>query len=209
MAFCATCGANVEGRFCANCGSPSPQQAEGAQSGATAVALGQGGARPESSQERPRGGKTKKVATIAAAAVIVAALAIVVPMLLSGAKDAIGPKKVTITGALTMRCYKTSERGYDDIRQGAEVSVKDEKGTVIGTGVLGKRQTTNADPAEDYGDLTNEAYFDLDCEFPISVPDVPSDRAFYSLEVARRGEIRSSRQELEANGWKFDISLGR
>jgi hypothetical protein len=159
--------------------------------------------------ERTRGGRGKKVAIIAAAAVILAAIAIVVPMLLSGAKDAIGPEKVTITGALTMRCYKASSDGYSDIREGAEVTVKDERGTVIGTGALGKRETTNADPTEDYGDLTNSAYYALDCEFPISVPDIPADRAFYSLEVARRGEIRSSRQELEANGWKVDVTLGR
>ncbi|WP_155855285.1 hypothetical protein [Actinotalea ferrariae] len=44
------------------------------------------------------------------------------------------------------------------------------------------------------------------CTFPFTV-DVP-DSDFYSIEVAHRGKVNFSRQDLEAEGWVVALSVG-
>jgi hypothetical protein len=85
----------------------------------------------------------------------------------------------------------TGEGGYDDIRAGAAVIVKDESGKVLATGSLGSGKIT--DPAT--------------CEFSFSLADVP-DAKFYQIEVSHRGALTYSRDDLDKRGWKVEFTLG-
>lgn len=71
------------------------------------------------------------------------------------------------------------EQGYDDIRAGASVVVRNSKGEKVGLGQL------------DEGSLTEDSseYVPGPCRFPFSVTDVPVDGNLYSVEVSGRGEI--------------------
>lgn len=86
--------------------------------------------------------------------------------------------------------------GYDDIRAGAQVTVKDENGTVIATGRLEGGQQVEVPSATLYI-----------CEFGFQV-DVPADKSFYAIEVSHRGEITYSRAEMEESAWTVDLELG-
>ena len=90
------------------------------------------------------------------------------------------------------------EGGYDDIRPGAEVTVRDRTGAIIATSRL------------DWGVVERIIEGDPDrfyCRLPFSVPDVP-EADFYSIEVSRRGELTFSRDELEALDWQVAFELG-
>ncbi len=79
--------------------------------------------------------------------------------------------------------------GYDDIRSGVSVTVRDGAGAVLGTGRLG------------------DGVKDLWCTFNFTVADLPKVD-FYSVEVGRRGELTYSFDEMETSGWKVDLSIG-
>lgn len=81
--------------------------------------------------------------------------------------------------------------GYDDIRTGAQVVVKDGSGKLLGTSSL----------------LSGTASDSFSCDFAFFVDDVP-DADFYSVEVSHRGEITNSRKELEDNAWIVGLTLG-
>lgn len=80
--------------------------------------------------------------------------------------------------------------GYDDIQAGAQITVKDQTGTIIGIGELEPIYTVDGDR----------------CVFVFSL-DVP-EATFYTLEMGRRGEQAYSRQDLEQAGWRVDLSIG-
>lgn len=83
--------------------------------------------------------------------------------------------------------------GYDDIREGAPVVVKDQAGTVIATGALGAgAYDINGDPP---------------CVFAFSVPAVP-DATFYTIEVSHRGGLTYSYAEMAARNWTVAFTLG-
>ena len=86
----------------------------------------------------------------------------------------------------------TGKGGYDDIRLGASVVVKDGKGVTLATGRLG---------AGKMGE------FGVDCEFSLEVLNVPK-ADFYSIEVGHRGALTYSRKELGAIGWSVAFELG-
>lgn len=88
-------------------------------------------------------------------------------------------------------CFGT--RGYDDIRAGASVVVKNEEGKIIATGNLGQG--------------IDELGLGYSCVFQITVDDV-TDADFYSIAVSNRGELTYSRQELEGRDWEVSFSLG-
>lgn len=90
-------------------------------------------------------------------------------------------------------CY--GRGGYDDIRGGARVTVKNEKGTLIGTGSL------------ESGTWTNLGGGTTGCVFPFTVADV-KDADFYQVEVSHRGGLTYSKADLEAKGWVVEASLG-
>lgn len=82
-------------------------------------------------------------------------------------------------------------RGYDDIHPSAQVVVRNESGTVLATTALG--EGTHLD--------TNT------CIYEFTLDSLPRAQ-FYSIEISRRGELTYSREELEANDWMFEASLG-
>lgn len=87
-----------------------------------------------------------------------------------GTSAAATPAPFTLTGDLRVDCYAT---GYNDIVDGAAVTVYDAAGTVVATGRLGK---------EDSAELGR-------CMWPITVPNVPATSAFYAVEVTHRGKV--------------------
>jgi hypothetical protein len=80
--------------------------------------------------------------------------------------------------------------GYDDITEGASVTVYGAAGAVIATGSLGHSESV--------------AY--STCNFDVSVPDVPKGEKFYKVEVSHRGTVQLSAKEAEAG--KFAATLG-
>jgi hypothetical protein len=86
--------------------------------------------------------------------------------------------------------------GYSDMREGAQVVVKDGSGSVIAVGALG--------PGEAPGAAGEKS---PDCQFPFSVAGIPVEE-FYSIEVSHRGATTFSHDELEAQGWTVSLSLG-
>lgn len=84
--------------------------------------------------------------------------------------------------------------GYDDIVEGAAVTVYDAGGKVVAEGTLG---------AGVYADPVN---FTGDCEFPFTVLNVPSGAKFYQEEITHRGKITMS--VAEAQSGTFGATLG-
>lgn len=97
----------------------------------------------------------------------------------------------TATGTLTLSsadgsgisggtsCSGTA--GYDDIREGTQVVIRDETGTTVGVGQL--------EAARSLGTTT--------CVFSFTVNGVEAGADFYEVEVSRRGGITFSQEELE------------
>lgn len=108
----------------------------------------------------------------------------------------------TLRGSLTLknpvaldsnytRCSGTS--GYDDIVQGAAVTVYDAGGAVVGSGSLGAGKY--ATPGEDSS-----------CVFRFAVTGVSSGSKFYQVEVSHRGKVNVT--ATEAKMGSFSASLG-
>ncbi len=94
-------------------------------------------------------------------------------------------------------CY--GKGGYDDIKEGAQVTIRDETDTVIAAGRLSEGQIK-----------TTELGLDLvsaDCIFLFEVTDVPSAN-FYTVEVSHRGGLTYSLDEMDALDWEVSLSLG-
>ncbi|MEU0174078.1 hypothetical protein ABZ178_12080 [Streptomyces massasporeus] len=86
-------------------------------------------------------------------------------------------------------CAGRYDSGYDDIREGTNVTVYGADGGVVATGALGK--------SKDVG---------YSCVFEIAVDDVPKGEKFYKVEVSHRGTLQLSAKEAE-NG-ELAASLG-
>ena len=85
-------------------------------------------------------------------------------------------------------CYGSG--GYDDIREGVGVTLRDGNGIVIATSALDRGVSRIGS-----------------CHFTFSIPDAP-DAPFYSVEVSHRGEMTKSAADLAAAGWAFALELG-
>ncbi len=81
--------------------------------------------------------------------------------------------------------------GYADIATGTAVTITDEKSTTIATTTLGK------------GTIRLDPYIRCEFVFNVSVPGAK----FYGLEVAHRGVIRKSFEELDSNGWAVGLVI--
>ncbi|MDX3615347.1 hypothetical protein OG920_18775 [Streptomyces europaeiscabiei] len=79
--------------------------------------------------------------------------------------------------------------GYDDITEGAAVTVYDAAGTVVATGQLGDSTLSSGT-----------------CTFEVAVEDVPRGEDFYKVEISHRGTVQLSGDEAEAG--QFGASLG-
>jgi hypothetical protein len=84
------------------------------------------------------------------------------------------------------------DNGYDDIRGGAQVVVMDGRGETLST-----------------GRLSDGSFDGLGCVFSFALEDV-TRAEFYSLTVAseNRGELQYSYDELAADDWSVQLSLG-
>lgn len=87
----------------------------------------------------------------------------------------------------------SGDGGYDDISEGAQATLTDESGTVIGTTQL---------EAGKQGDSATV------CDFSFDFGTVTAKPKFYSVQVSHRGTITDSAAELEANDWLFELTLG-
>lgn len=80
--------------------------------------------------------------------------------------------------------------GYSDIGAGTDVTVRDEDGALLATTSLGMGEED--EPL---------------CTFEFTLEDVPEAK-FYAFEVADRGELSYSYEEMEDNDWTFGATLG-
>lgn len=83
--------------------------------------------------------------------------------------------------------------GYNDIAEGASVTVYDSAGKVVAEGELGA------------GKYADAADFSGDCVFPFMVPGVPKGTKFYQVEITHRGKITASVTEAEAGTFQVDL----
>jgi putative hemolysin len=81
--------------------------------------------------------------------------------------------------------------GYDDMRAGAQVTVTDEHGTVIGDSTLPTGQMQGSG-------VTRQ------CVFTFTVDDLPKGRSFYGLTISHRGTTQVREWELGS----VNLSLG-
>jgi hypothetical protein len=114
-----------------------------------------------------------------------------------GATPSPTPAAHLITGSLAVPVADLSDAaacsgagGYSDIRIGSSVVVTNDSGATIGAASLTGGTPTNPG-----------------CRFAFTVPNVP-DAPFYSVKVNQRAGPTWSRAEMEANGWKIELTLG-
>jgi hypothetical protein len=107
------------------------------------------------------------------------------------------PDTFTLTGDFQLTDGATSDGlggcegtgGYDDISEGASITVYDAAGAVIATGALG-----------------SSSYDAPTCTFDVSINNVPGGQHFYKVEVSHRGTVQLSADE--AKNGLFEASLG-
>jgi hypothetical protein len=99
-----------------------------------------------------------------------------------------------INSTTDTRCY--GQRGYDDIRGGAQVTVTDPDGKVIALGKLDEgRATVGSDQRA------------TKCVFQFKVEGVPTGQGFYGVEVSHRGVLRDSEADIRSK--QLNFTLGR
>jgi hypothetical protein len=104
-------------------------------------------------------------------------------------------------------------QGYSDIKEGAEVTIKDGTGAIISMGRLQTGRTEGEAEVDvrrsAYGN-SNDAVSDpvTRCTFGFVAPDVPKVK-FYKIEVGHRQGPAFSYKELENSGWAPALALGR
>lgn len=137
------------------------------------------------------------VLAIALAVAVVAVVVLLVVVLTSDDGDGAGDS-FTLSGTFTLtdgasedaglgECEGTG--GYDDIREGTQVTVYSSAGEVLGTGALG-----------------SSTYLYPVCEFALTVDGVPAGHDFYQVEVSHRGKIAVSDEEARAG--EVALTLG-
>jgi hypothetical protein len=135
---------------------------------------------------------------LAVVAVVVVGAVVAVALVGSGS----GESTHTIRGTMTLidsdvggssgDCYGTE--GYDDIEQGAQVTVKNGSGKTLAVSDL---QAGSSDDED----------FMVSCEFGFVVRDVP-DASFYDVTVSHRGGVSFSKDEMERKNWHVRLTLG-
>jgi hypothetical protein len=91
--------------------------------------------------------------------------------------------------------------GYADLRSGVEVTVSDAGGRVLGRDPLLARPA----PTDAAGNVPEAERRRCVWEFGFrDLPDQPS----YRIAIGGRGAVEYSREELEAEGWTVQVSLG-
>jgi hypothetical protein len=100
-------------------------------------------------------------------------------------------QKVSTSLGKVTSCSGTG--GFADIKDGAQVVIRDAAGAIVGTATIAVAS-----------DLTST--FDSICRYTFATT-VP-DSAFYTVEIANRKGPTYQRVDLEANGWRVDLTLG-
>jgi len=153
--------------------------------------------------KRPRG---LIIGIVAGAAVVaVAASAGTAAMLMSGGPvktvaakvAAVTASTLVVNGTLTLHDEDLSagldgcggQGGYSDINAGADVTVTDGAGAIVGLGHLGSPDQVGSE----------------DCSFPFSVSDVPAGKGFYGVEVSHRGSLKYAEADLAS---PLELTLG-
>jgi hypothetical protein len=109
-----------------------------------------------------------------------------------------GPAVLEVSGSLVIRTQSwstdcTGGRGYEDVTAGAQVTVTDGAGAVIGLGQLLAPTFTpdsGIPPNPEIGSQWGV------CGWPFVVTNVPAGRGFYGIEVAHRGAVRYPEADL-------------
>lgn len=113
---------------------------------------------------------------------------------------AISPGKLTVTGDVnvlgntSVSSYSTTSAscstygGYNDIAEGASVTVRDASDAIVGIGSLSAGTSSSGS-----------------CVFAFTVPDVP-ESAFYSIEVSKRGALTYSADDVETGNVHQSLS---
>ena len=100
------------------------------------------------------------------------------------------------TNSTTNTCAGIS--GYDDLRDGAVVTIFNSTGAVIGTTTL-------------FGsvyNLVSTSSRKIICTFQWELKNVPNDDSGYSVEVTRRGKVFFTSDRLESNGYVLTTTIG-
>lgn len=118
--------------------------------------------------------------------------AAVAPLTVTG--DIVVSADVLSSGQAVGESCATAD-GYDDIRTGAQVAVRDAAGKVLAIGTLEPGTV-----AELYGEDALPALlgYASKCNFEFTVKGVPDGQQIYSVEVAHRGAVQYQRAQLDA-----------
>lgn len=127
----------------------------------------------------------------------------------------------TIRGTFTVRAVPGSivgktttcagAHGYDDVRAGMPVTVRDGSDAIVGAGAV--RNFTSAEMgSKSIGDPFAGVKAEMVrrpervCALRFSIE--ASDAAFYQIEAGNRGNVTYSRDELERRGWFVALGIG-
>jgi len=97
-----------------------------------------------------------------------------------------------LSSGRTVPCPQGPGGGYDDVQEGAQVTVSNSSGNVLAVGRL-------------ENGIYNGGSMHVTFEF--TVDDLP-DAAIYQVEVAHRGALTYSKRDLTVRGWTVDLTLG-
>jgi hypothetical protein len=175
-----------------------------------------------SSSQRSARRKGAVVASIAVATVLLVAGAVVaiVATREPAPRTTAGPGAIGITFTLVDisdisgtvgDCFGTG--GYDDFGSGMNVTVRDERGDLVGSAQMLSLESLKATQPEFYeqieagGSQDLSAEVDLTCEIATLV-QIEDGSDIYEIEIGRRGDSSVTRAELDGKDWIVSLSLG-
>lgn len=154
---------------------------------------------PPMPAEPPTAAAKKRLSPLLAGALglVVGAGAVGATWAITANQEPPAPDTFTLTGAFALTDGATEDGddgcagtgGYDDISEGASVTVYNGAGEIAATGSLG-----------------TATYAAGICLFDVSVDDVPKGEKFYQVEVSRRGKVQLTAKQAE--GGNFSATLG-
>lgn len=169
-------------------------------------APGTGPTRPEPSENPWRNMALLTAGLVLAAVVALGAVVVIKDRLHHPKHDLTGT--ISVYGALRSELLDTTHTGsalqavdgdgcigfggYSDMTSGADVAVKNGKGSLIATGRLGT------------GTLARSGGFKCTFSFELQVPD----SSFYVIQVSHRGEQHYSKSDLTGRSWHVEMTLG-
>jgi hypothetical protein len=119
-----------------------------------------------------------------------------------------GGRDTSGTATLPAGAQCVAGSGFYDIDDTAEVTVKNQSGDIIATGML-RSGHTNVEVIGIKVDSSGlgEKVVGAQCVFDFTVPDVPRAK-FYTIEIGRRQGPTFSYSEIAAVGWRPGLVLG-